>query len=119
MFQVNSLGNARFGKLPPPQQGILSNMMRFVIKIFFSLHDDNEVGNISKNCSDFWDYMMGMPSEVPAHGMDILILLVLANNKILAANEDPSGANLIAGAETILKNWLDKNADKAGRTNEG
>merc|ERR1719353_661816 len=58
--------NARFGKLPPPQQGILANMMRFVIKLFFSLHDDNEVGNISKNCSDFWDYMMGMPCEVPA-----------------------------------------------------
>jgi hypothetical protein len=83
----------------------------------FNLNYDAEVGNISKNCSDFWDYMMGMPSEVPAHGMDILILLVMANNVLLDAGDEPSGANLIKGAETVLKNWLDKNGDKAGRTN--
>jgi hypothetical protein len=59
--------------------------------------------------------MMGMPSEVPAHGMDILILLVLANNRLLDNGEDPSGANLIARSETILKDWLDANGDKAGR----
>jgi hypothetical protein len=109
--------NARFGKLPPPQQSIPANMMRQFILVLFSLHDDSEVGLISKNCSDFWDYMMGMPSEVPAHGMDILILLVLANNKILDAGDEPSGANLIARSETILKNWLDANGDKAGRCN--
>jgi hypothetical protein len=89
--------------------------MRHFVLMIFNLHDDAEVGCISKNCSDFWDYMMGMPSEVPAHGMDILILLVMANNRILDAGEDPSGANLIRYSETILKNWLEKNADKAGR----
>jgi hypothetical protein len=107
--------NARFGKLPPAQQGFLSNMMRRFILVMFSLYDDSEVGLISKNCSDFWDYMMGMPSEVPSHGMDILILLVLANNRILQAGEDPSGANLIKEAEGLLKRWLEKNSDKAGR----
>merc|ERR1719326_2167983 len=60
---------------------------------------------------------MGMPSEGPAHGIDILILLVLANEKILSAGDDPSGTNLIARSEEILKKWLDKNGDKAGRCN--
>jgi hypothetical protein len=109
--------NARFGKLPPPQQNFAKNILRQFILFLFNLNDDAEVGNISKNCSDFWDYMMGMPSEVPAHGMDILILLVMANNVLLDAGDEPSGANLIKGAETVLKNWLDKNGDKAGRTN--
>ena len=109
--------NARFGKLPPPQQNFAKNILRQFVLFLFNLNDDAEVGNISKNCSDFWDYMMGMPSEVPAHGMDILILLVMANNVLLDAGDEPSGANLIKGAETVLKNWLDKNGDKAGRTN--
>jgi hypothetical protein len=109
------LRNARFGKLPPPQQGILANCMRRVIVMLFFLSDDSEVSLISKNCLSFWDYMMGMPSEVPANGMDILILLVLANKRLLAAGDQPSGANLIAQVEKILKDWLDKNADKAGR----
>merc|ERR1719253_964779 len=109
--------NARFGKLPPPQQNFAKNILRQFILFLFNLNDDAEVGNISKNCSDFWDYMMGMPSEVPSQGMDILILLVMANSELLDAGDEPSGSNLISRAETILKNWLDKNGDKAGRTN--
>jgi hypothetical protein len=109
------LRNLRFGKLPPPQQGVLANCLRKVIMILFSLSDESEMSLISRNCLSFWEYMMGMPSEVPVHGMDILIVLVLANRYILEAGDETSGANLIAQAEKILKDWLDKNTDKAGR----
>jgi hypothetical protein len=107
--------NARFGKLPPPDNGCAQNCMLGFVRSIFSLGDDAEMSGISKGCADFWDYMMGMPSEVPSHGLDILLVLVLANKRILAEGIEPSGTNLIYHVERLLAEWMEKNADDAGR----